>query len=290
MPETTERFEELTEHSANWRSDDLRVDREQRVVHNVVLAGRVSKNGYEYSEQALQQAVALYESKPVFLDHAPAGRRPQERSTRDLVGTIFNVRFHEGRIKGDIRLLDTESGRTFLALAESETPSVGMSHVVMASRTADRTVVDSIREVVSVDAVVFPATTTSLRENEHDDLSRELVELIAERDELKSERDRWKAIAEELRSRQQKIHSRVQIEKEIQTLLKESALPSHAITKQLLSELRQADDTDARLALITERVELMKQLRVHFPTSSERKTDSTDFDDSAFISSIRRSC
>ncbi|MFN3161569.1 MAG: hypothetical protein ACE37I_19835 [Rubinisphaera brasiliensis] len=153
----------LTERVGDWRTDS-QVDRSERLVRNVALAGLESRNGYRYSEASLREAAKLYEGKPVFLDHARPGVRPQERSTRDLVGAIENVRFDAGRLRGDIDVLDTESGRTFLALAAAEHGAVGMSHVVLARRSHDRQLVEAIEEVISVDAVVFPATTQSLRE------------------------------------------------------------------------------------------------------------------------------
>lgn len=154
----------LIEHVADWHTD-LMVDRTNRTVRNVALTGVTSKNGYRYTEQALRAAAVLYEDKPVFLDHANDKSRPHERSTRDLVGTIVNPRYESGRIRGDIRVLDTDSGRTFLALSELDAPGVGMSHVVLAQRTAGSGAVDRIHDVVSVDAVVFPATTKTFRES-----------------------------------------------------------------------------------------------------------------------------
>lgn len=157
--------ERLTERIGDWR-EDSRVERESRLVQNVALAGRHSRNGYSYSEQALREAVALYEGRPVFLDHAASGAPPLERSARDLVGSIVRARYEGERIRGDIEVLDTESGRTFLALAEGKAAAVGMSHVVLAVRGDDKRTVERIEEVISVDAVVFPATTVTLREGE----------------------------------------------------------------------------------------------------------------------------
>ncbi len=157
----------LTEQVADWQ-EHLQVDHHHRLVRNVALTGLISKNGYRYAPDALRQAVSLYEHKPVFLDHAPDGSRPQVRSTRDLVGTIVSPRFEQGRIRGDIRTLDTESGRLFLTLTASNAPGLGMSHVVLAERTTDEGDVTRIHDVISVDAVVFPATTTTFREAQRD--------------------------------------------------------------------------------------------------------------------------
>ena len=163
---TNSNLSQLTEHIRDWRGSDVVVDRTQRTVSNIALTGLESANGYRYSERALRDAISLYENKPVFLDHARNQSRPFERSTRDLVGMIVNPRFERGRVRGNIQTLDTEAGRTFVALAESNSPAVGMSHVVLARRNADNTIVEKIEEVVSVDAVVFPATASTFREQQ----------------------------------------------------------------------------------------------------------------------------
>ena len=158
MPET------LTEHVADWQAS-ADVDRTRRTIRNVALAGAESKNGYRYAEAALRAAAPLYEGVPVFLDHPTSPTRPRQRSARDLAGSVTAARFENGRLRGDLRTHDTDAGRTLLALAEAATPNVGMSHVVLAQRSADGLLVEAIAEVISVDAVVFPATTRTFRES-----------------------------------------------------------------------------------------------------------------------------
>jgi len=300
MPHTT-----LTEHIADWHTD-LAVDRTQRMVRNVALTGGVSKNGYRYSEQALREATSLYEHKPVFLDHARDRTQPHERSTRDLVGTIVNPRFAAGRIRGDIRVLDTESGRTFLALAESDAPEVGMSHVVLAERAATDGTVERIRQVISVDAVVFPATTKTLREStavgsadhlpsppdqaanlgtgdrgrgaggEGTEESPQLQQLIAERDALRGE----------LQTLRERITTDEQ-ERELQRQLDASGLPESVITDLFREQLRQADEAQ-RTALIAERRSLIESARRQPPLSSERATAHQPDETATFVAAIRR--
>jgi hypothetical protein len=123
----TETYQPLTEQVTDWRSD-VTVDFEHRQVKNIVLSGGVSRNGHRYTEEALRDAVT--------------------------------------RIRGDIDVLDTEAGRTFLALMEGRSPAVGMSHVVLAQRGSNPQIVERIHDVVSVDAVVFPATTNGFHESD----------------------------------------------------------------------------------------------------------------------------
>ncbi len=156
--------EHLTEHVADWRSAIV-VEQATRTIRNVALAGPESKNGYRYSERSLKEAASLYENVPVFLDHPASPQRPRDRSARDLAGSVTNARYEAGRLRGDLKTLDTEAGRTLLALAEADGPGVGMSHVVLAERSRDGATVERIVEVVSVDAVAFPATTSTFRES-----------------------------------------------------------------------------------------------------------------------------
>lgn len=156
--------EHLTEHVSDWRQEIV-VEQAARTIRNVALAGPESKNGYRYSERSLKDAAALYENVPVFLDHPASPQRPRDRSARDLAGSVTNARYEGGRLRGDLKTLDTEAGRTLLALATSDGPGVGMSHVVLAERSRDGATVERIVEVISVDAVAFPATTRTFRES-----------------------------------------------------------------------------------------------------------------------------
>ncbi|QDU41041.1 hypothetical protein Mal4_54060 [Maioricimonas rarisocia] len=281
----------LTEQLPDWHRH-LNVDREQRIVRNVALTGRHSKNGYTYSEAALSAAVSLYDGKPVFLDHAADRARSHERSTRDLVGSIVGPRFESGRIHGDIRVLDTESGRTFLALVEGETPGVGMSHVVLAERSPDDGCVERIHDVVSVDAVVNPATTTTFRETidteEGSQLTEvevsDLTQLKADVEQLRQERDQ---LREELRNLQAR-HESEQRRQRVTELLVEAGLPAEAMTDLFRQQLAVAPDDAARRALIAERATLVQSLAARQPVSLERAGEDRSASDARFISAIRR--
>lgn len=270
----------LVEQSADWRSE-ARVERAARLVRNVALAGPESKNGYRYADAALRSGAALYDRKPVFLDHAGDPRRPHERSTRDLVGSISEPRFEGGRIRGDIQVLDTEAGQTFLSLVESDAPGVGMSHVVLAERGGDGTVVERIHDVISVDAVVGPATTTTFRESIDPTTGDEApaIELLAG---LRAERDRLAARVAVLERQQADADHRLAIERE----LTGSGLPEFAVTPAFIEQLRGADEA-GRVRLIAERRALIGRCTSAAPRSFERNdTDSRDVT-SAFVMAIR---
>jgi hypothetical protein len=273
----------LVEQGADWRSE-ARVDRAARVVRNVALAGPVSKNGYRYSEQALRDGAALYAGKPVFLDHARDPRRPQERSTRDLVGSIVEPRFEMGRIRGDIQVLDTEAGQTFLSLVASDAPGVGMSHVVLVERGADGALVERIQDVISVDAVIGPATTTTFRESGATAVDGSESDAGAEPDAaaLRRERDALAARVALLERRQSESDRRAAAAQ----LLKRSGLPEYAVTPLFVEQLAAADET-TRVQMIAERRELLARTSALRPQSVERRGAGAAGHVAAFVSAIR---
>jgi hypothetical protein len=308
--------ERLTEHTTDWRTAGLAVDASNRIVRNVALTGLESRNGYRYREAALREALELYADKPVFLDHAPRSGRPHERSTRDLVGSIVEPRFENGRVRADVRVLDTEAGRTFLALAAANGPAVGMSHVVLAERSDDRTEVARLHDVVCVDAVVFPATTSTFRESTaRDDTAGErgpapqpdgerpsisdaprtgdvessdampgfFVNLRRERDAALRERDEFAARLERLELERESVERT----RSVEALLVESRLPDHAITPTFRRQLLDATPDDRR-ELIAERRTLLAAAPHRGPVSPERRGDPVLDVDARLVRAIRR--
>jgi hypothetical protein len=268
-------LEPIVEQVAEWRDAGLEVDRDQRLVRNVVLTGTVSRNGHRYTAEALQQAVGLYAHKPVFLDHAPNASRPLERSTRDLVGAIVSARFDEGRIRGDIQVLETEAGRTFLALVEGEQPAFGMSHVVLAQRGTNPQMIERIQDVVSVDAVVFPATTTGLREGDESPASP--LQLLQEQLQ----------VAQEAVLRLQEQLAERTADDGLEHLLTRAALPGYAVTTVFREQLRRLPDDAARTEWIHERLRLIQQAEQRPVQSQPRSVIGREDERLRFIAAVR---
>ena len=266
----------------------LAIEADARLVRRVAIAGAVSKNGYTYRSEALRQAAGLYESKPVFLDHAADPSQPRSRSARDLVGTLTNVTYEDGpqpRLRGDVRVLDTESGRTFLALCQSEGSGVGMSHVVLARRSADGREVEAIEQVVSVDAVAFPATTTSFREQAEAIEAIEAADAHADGDsaaQATAESERLRrhiADLEQQLTRQRRTHRR-------DKLIADSGLPAAAISETFRRCVRAAATDEAAAELIADRRRLLDGTGA--VALSESRPDRGPSADAAFVAAIRR--
>ncbi len=272
----------ITEQIADWRTEAFHVQLEERVVSNVLFSGGTSKNGHRYSETALREAAALYDRKPVFLDHAANLAKPYDRSMRDLAGWIVEARHVDGRIQGEIQVLETEAGRTLLALMTSETPAVGMSHVILARKSADGTLVEKIHDVISVDAVVFPATTTGFRERfdcelasdeegVREEYGRQLTEVRGELEQVIVERD-------ELRNRCDRLAAEA-LQREIDRQLAAAGLPDYAITQSLRDQLQTAGNVETRSRLIAEHRQFVLRCRQRAPCSRARPSPGESHDD-----------
>lgn len=140
----------------------------------LIRAGR-SKNGNIYSEAALEAAANLYSGIPAMLDHAEG---VGSYSVRDLAGYITEAAYADGAITGKLHTLTSESGKVLAALIEDERRLkaagtlgsrhlFGFSQVVQAKGSETPSgdfMVEQVTQVLSVDAVVFPAAGGALLE------------------------------------------------------------------------------------------------------------------------------
>jgi hypothetical protein len=184
FPDMEMESERLCETAPDFLAE-AQLDRETHIVRNVALLGPESKNGYRYTSEAMQNAAALYEGRPVFIDHAEATRHGHDcgqlaprvdadsrsesatlpqRSLRDYAGKVVNPRFENQRVRGDLHLIGPNAD-WLLSLFEASPSDIGMSHVVLARRNSAGDEVAKIEKVVSVDIVAFPATVQSFRES-----------------------------------------------------------------------------------------------------------------------------
>ncbi len=159
---TDERLLELVE----LREAQL-VSPERREVEVTVLQGGLSRNGWFYTADLLEQITPLFEGARAFADH-PGPNDRAERSIRDVVGYYHSPRFEPGSpaaIKATLHILE-KAGWVWSMIAESladAQPFIGLSvDFVGAVKPATRdgaTVkeVQSVRQLMSVDVVTRPA-------------------------------------------------------------------------------------------------------------------------------------
>lgn len=282
---------------------EARVDRGQRLIKDVTLCGKVSKNGRTYSEQALNDAVRLYQNAPFYIDHptdAQLRERKGVRSVYDLAGEIVNPRRAGDFVRGDLHVLDREPtiGMAF-ALAEQMPHMAGMSHRARGrlrpGAAGQGDVVEALEEVFAVELVTDPATTAGLFESIHNedamdfskltvaelqkqrpDLIKALTEAAENADELAAEKAKTKKLEEENAALKAGEAKRARAEL-VTTKLAEAKLPAQLVTDAFKTQLAEAKDEAAVDALLAERKTIAKGFKPSSgaPRSTERDLDET---------------
>jgi hypothetical protein len=147
----------------------LAVDRDAGVIRGVKVLGPTSRNGREYSADALRKGVGLYEGVRVNVNHVGRG---ESRGYGDRIGRLENAQVREGGIFADLKFNPKHALAEQLAWDAANAPgNVGLSHDAEGrlSRRNGKTLVEEILSVRSVDLVADPATTAGLFEDEGGD-------------------------------------------------------------------------------------------------------------------------
>jgi hypothetical protein len=257
--------------------ETLRVDRTAGVIRGVKLLGLRSKNGRRYQDQALAEAVSLYEGAKVNINH-PKGHPLSPRDYQDRLGVISGVEFRPQQgLFGDLHFNPKHAlSEQLMWDAEHASQNVGLSHNVLArtKREGDETVVEAITKVQSIDLVADPATTQGLFEQQQSTATWDqltLAELELHRPDLLAElRESQTAQLEQLQTRLDEASQREAASRRrerITELLQEHQLPlpdsrdeaARRITSDsFIAALYEAGDDAALARLVEERAALVR--------------------------------
>lgn len=144
------------------------VDAEKGVIRNVKILGQTSENGRVYTDEAMKQAARLYEGMKVNIDHPDVKNRSAERSMRDRIGVLRNVKQKGSAVFGDLHILKTHPlAATIMEAADMMPETFGLSHHAhgQVRRDGETTIVETIERIHSVDLVQDPATNAGLFES-----------------------------------------------------------------------------------------------------------------------------
>lgn len=148
----------------------LVVSAERREVEVTVLRGGLSRNGWYYTAELLEQIAPLFEGARAFADHPAPGERA-ERSIRDVVGYYHSPRFQPAsgeepaHVKATLRVLESAAwlwsmvaesvadGQPFIGLSVD---FVGSVKPAVRGGTAVKEV-QAVRQLLSVDVVTRPS-------------------------------------------------------------------------------------------------------------------------------------
>ena len=286
---------------------EAQVDEEGLILKNVTLLGRVSKNGRIYSEQAMNDAVKLYSNAPYFVNHPTKAEMKENfgvRRVQDLAGKVVNPRRDGDMVRGDVHLLPNVPATTqILAIAKTMPEQAGNSHRVDArvlkSKSGGPETVEGLNRVFGMELVTAPATTSGLYESEDDppidegesimdlnelkekhpdiykaavqegkdtaDDASKIAALEAERDEEKKRADDLEA-TDKLRVKTESIQKKVD----------DAKLPEELVTETFLESLNNAADDATVDALIKDRQEMAKNIKLK--AKPKHKQPASDID------------
>jgi hypothetical protein len=155
-------------------SSTHKVDRDAGVIRSVKILGRESRNGRAYSDEALAQAVTLYEGLCVNIDH-PERKSQTERKFAEGFGYLRNVRRESDGVYGDLVFLKSHALAEQICEAAERMPhQFGLSHHAEGYLATEggQTVVEGFERIFSVDIVRNPATSRGLFEQHDEEHSR----------------------------------------------------------------------------------------------------------------------
>lgn len=153
-------------------SEAVKIDRAAGVITGVKVLGRVSRNGREYSEKAMEDASRLYEGCKVNVDHPSRDRPNAERGFMEGFGELRNVHREQGGVYADLHFLKSHPAAAAVCeMAERFPRQFGLSHNADGSirRDGEKVIVESVEAVISVDIVGRPATNEGLFESVESD-------------------------------------------------------------------------------------------------------------------------
>ena len=246
---------------------------ESKMVKNVCLLSPVSRNGYRYRTEAMAKATMLYDGVQVYISHPTVEEmKTGRRDVMKLAGKMTSPRFENGKIRGDVVTLPDVHGQKFYDVAKTMPESVGCSHVADLDliREGGELLVDSIKEVFSVDLVASPATNKNMFESQNVNRNQETEEMNYKEVKLEELRTARPDIVEMLigegkTSRDDEVKTleaeKVEIEKKfdeisvkvahseklatVNKMITESKLPKEAVTDTFRKTLLAIESTGA---------------------------------------------
>lgn len=166
-----------------YSNDEIDVDEDAGIIRNVKILGPKSRNGRDYSVNAMEQASKFYEGIQVNIDHPDPNNPGKERGVVEGIGVIRSPRVEKTGVYGDLHYLTKHRDSPVIVERAQKMPNTfGLSHNATGNvRSKDgRDVVEEIESVRSVDIVSDPATNSGLFESMENKKMTTLLELFRE--------------------------------------------------------------------------------------------------------------
>lgn len=225
-----------------------KVDRSAGVIRAVKILGKQSRNGRFYTDEALAQAAGLYEGVCVHIDHPEAHTIGGDRKFADGFGYLQSVRRQDDGVYGDLVFLKSHAlAEQICESAEKMPRQFGLSHHADGYVTTqdDKTIVEGIARVFSVDIVRNPATNRGLFESLASN-AEQLRETAAWHEPDSSSGD--DETAETRIARLQEQIRRLEAERDVRQLLESAGIAPDAAKIKALAALETPSEQTALMA------------------------------------------
>lgn len=175
------RHQNFTEET--YQDGSPTIDRTAGIIRGVKIIGATSKNGRDYSQQALKEAATFYDGIAVNTNHPGRTTPNAARTVEEGVGWLENITVKPEGVYGDLHVIKSHAlANTLFEVAERKPDRFGLSHNAAGDvvERAGKRIVESIKSVRSVDLVQNPATVNSLFESEAPVADRKLSDILEE--------------------------------------------------------------------------------------------------------------
>jgi hypothetical protein len=283
---------------------DVTIDEENRLISNVAILGKESRDTggrlvRRFSDTALGEFAERAEGTHFYWNHPGEGELREyegHRDIRNMAGVVLNVRYEDGKVRGDIQAFEDSFPRV-RDLVRANAPRTGLSPELSGEWTeAEDGVhdVEHITDVYNVAVVDWPATNRNFSESAEandapkdkgtggedqmdwnkvslEDLQEHVPHLIeAAQKELKGE-------VETLTADKAALEGKIR-ESAVAIALAEADIPEDKRTKAFTRALESAETDEERKEIIDDHkrlIETAAKSKDDPPESSEKKHEET---------------
>jgi len=307
---------ELKEKATPGALLEANFDKKNMIVHNVVFLGPNSSRGYTYKEEAIQEALPLFEGATMYIDHQSeeSVEKGDVRSVHELLGQAKNARVVGDKVRGDMHLVNTADIRNnIFPIMEHFKDQIGNSLAGFGEKVKEngKEVVVKITHVNSIDLVTRPGTTSGLFESRKKNSDKnknggntkvtieEILEALKDSKINEAVTAHIMAEAEQTGKIEELEKIVVVLKKDISgkdgeldkfkvkeaheekvhlcdKLIKESKLPDEAVTKTWKKQLLASKDEGDMREMLSERKDFYTKLTATKPLNWEKDTGKSD--------------
>lgn len=249
------------------------IDREENILHDcVVFSSVLNYNGGIYTKENLEELVALGNSKKnvySYIGHSKDEVTDDRLTDRIGEWVSGSFRVDGNLVRASLKLFDVNEvnpkieknfNEYVLKLAETIPEKCGFS-VVIWTRSADDEMI-SIKDLVCIDLVEFPATTIAM-------FSKEVKKIMVEETKISALETLFGSLIEALKSGSEYVGIKMELIKELESLGFEPEKEIEIVEEEEKNSEISIQDLVSKIESLTKIVEEMKQPKEEIEKNSK---------------------